>query len=185
MVKGKLNRSSGSSRGWCNVYGVIAAIVVVIAAVAVFPFWRNNAPPTTVSAPLTPYDNYVLKAKAKGWYPTDPIEKLTTTVDQFGNFFELLNQSGTLGLMKMVVREWSYLLNVLKDTNGRTFDVTYLLYSFTEMMQRSYFKAMKGYLHSGNQLINRQRVGENAVDSLLMTMPKVFRYLACFLYFIS
>jgi hypothetical protein len=107
-----------------------------------------SAPKQAVSA-VSAYEQYVIEAKRKGWWPTDPLEKLSNTVAQYGTFFDPSDMNKSMELMTMLKSEFDYLLNVLVRTPDRKFDLNKLLFENIEMIKRSYFKSMKNILFEG------------------------------------
>ena len=115
------------------------------------------------------YDQYVAKAKQKGWFPVDPMDKIRTTISKMGQVVDPANMGRSQAMNDMLVQEFHYIIRVFGDTRDRSFDLSLLLIDALEMLKISYFKIMKHHLQAGSRSVHPSCSVPWVISTLLIT----------------
>ena len=179
MKKHSSRQSITSRKGYSRLLGATAVVAFAV-SICMYYYYslesptREPSPSSTHS--LSPYDQYVMVAKSKHWFPVDPVEKLTHTIELFGQRYDPSDMKGSSEILQMHIKEFEYILGVLRKSTDRTFDLSFLMSDLIEMAQRSKFKSLKEILRSGRSGISYRKMLDTDMFSsyFLYALPQVF-----------
>ena len=98
------------------------------------------------------YASYVKTATEKGWSPVDPIEKFEISLIRYGTAFSTSKLAmGKIDktsdfIMKSLVQEFTFLLDVFKATDIVDIDMTYFFFVSIDIAHKCVFRMMKEHL---------------------------------------